>query len=470
MDKKWGFENYNIKIKKQNVLFILWKWLFLFIVFSLFLPFFFVTEKVVFADKKFFFDNLEKVNVLKYSYKNKIPSELLNIILDYKNWKNYIKNNPIWIKFLEDNFSLFVDLTGYGVYKNNILKIYNEFSLYFDDIYKIIWKNKIKKYLIILENTSEERPDSWFFGSFIKVSFSWWHLVDYKIYDSYYLLWKNCKTSWKDWFDKCDNKKKLSLKNNLEPYSKIYPKTTFLTSNIYWFTKLNGKKIVEHYNKIFSDKINWVIFVKSDILKYLFVNGDEKIWKMEVLNEMENWTGHYLEDNNLKGLWWKKDSYLRYINSLLKDKKFIIKNFFNNYEKIKQDWLVRFYLPEISEWFKKALKRNNFIYFKKEWFAYLFFYNTWFNKVSKFIDHIVWVNWKVFLNPKKIKLLKWKNIIKYNNSLNKDPNYNIFLDKYKIDKKSYLFSKKIDYESLLILPESCEKQSENQNVYIVNCF
>jgi hypothetical protein len=63
--------------------------------------------------------------------------------------------------------------------------------------------------LVILENTSEERPDGGFFGSFAKVSLSGGHLVDFKIYDSYYLLWKYCKENTpylpkKNWFEACN--------------------------------------------------------------------------------------------------------------------------------------------------------------------------------------------------------------------------------------------------------------------------
>jgi len=48
----------------------------------------------------------------------------------------------------------------------------------------------------------------------------------------------------------------LATKNNLKPFDKIFPTTTFITSNIFGFTDLNAKNIVHHYNKVFDEKID----------------------------------------------------------------------------------------------------------------------------------------------------------------------------------------------------------------------
>jgi len=63
--------------------------------------------------------------------------------------------------------------------------------------------------LVVFENTAEERPDGGFFGSFAKVSFLSGHLVDLKIYDSYFVLRKYCQTHTKNlpkqnWFQACN--------------------------------------------------------------------------------------------------------------------------------------------------------------------------------------------------------------------------------------------------------------------------
>jgi hypothetical protein len=64
----------------------------------------------------------------------------------------------------------------------------------------------------------------------------------------------------------------------------LFASTTFITSNIFGFTKLNAENIVKHYHKVFTDKIDGVIFVKSDILKYLLPEGEKVWWEMEYLN------------------------------------------------------------------------------------------------------------------------------------------------------------------------------------------
>jgi len=464
--KQWWFEN-NKRYNKKTIFLRLWKGSFLLIIFVVFLSFFSILNDTVYASKQDILKKLEKINSIEFSFKNNIPSYLLKLIKDYKEWKNILKNDKIAFPFLEDNMPLFLNLLWYGVYSKNIIYIYNQFKPYKSDIFKLLGENEKKSYLIILENVWEERPDSWFFWSFIKVSFSWWHLVDFKIYDSYYLLWKHCWTSWKDWFDKCKNRKNLSLKNNVLSYNKLWPSTTFLTSNIYGFTALNGQSIIKHYNQVFTDKISWVIFVKSDILKNLFPDWKQKIRKMEVLNALSKSQQDYKDNNVLKWLWWAKTAYLKYINSF--NKKDIFLQFIKHYKNIIANWKVRVYLPWISKKFENYLKQSNLIFYQKPSYAYLFFYNLWFNKISEFLDHIIIVDNKVYVNPKEFKLSKWIHTIKYKNVLNEDPNYYKFLKENNVPKTSYLYNKKIIYKEVLILTENCEQQSKNNNTYVVEC-
>lgn len=464
--QQWWFEN-TCKYSKKTIFLSTWKGSFLLMIFISFFSFFSVVNDTVYADKKDFISKVEDINSLKFTFKNNISPYIWKIIKDYKNGENILKNNDIAFSFLEDNMQIFLSILWYGAYKQDIIYIYNQFKPYKKDIFKLLWENEKKNYLIIFENIWEERPDSWFFWSFAKVSFSWWHLVDFKIYDSYYLLWKHCLTSWENWFEKCKNKKDLSLKNDIEPYKELWPQTTFLTSNIFWFTKLNGESVIKHYNQVFDDKIEGVIFLKSTILEDLLSNGKKAIWKMEVLNALNKSEGNYKDDETLKWLWWAKQDYLEYINSF--DKKQLILNFIKNYDKIVQSWKVRVYLPSISKDFEDYLKQSNLIYYKKENFAYLFFYNLWFNKISKFVDHIIILDDKVYINPKELKLSNWKHILKYINVLNDEQAYYDFLKEHDVKKDSYLYDKTIAYKHILILPEHCKNKGKNDNIYVIEC-
>ncbi len=464
--QQWWFENTS-KYNKKAIFLNTWKGSFLLIIFISFLSFFSIVNDTVHADKQDFVKKVEDINSLEFTFKNNISSQIWKIIKDYKNGENILKDNDIAFSFLEDNMQVFLSILWYGAYKQDISYIYNQFKPYKQDIFKLLWKNEKKNYLIIFENIWEERPDSWFFWSFAKVSFSWWHLVDFKVYDSYYLLWKYCGTSWENWFENCKNKKDLSLKNDIEPYNALWSKTTFLTSNIFWFTKLNGESIIRHYNQVFDDKISWVIFLKSSVLENLFPNWKEKIRKMEVLNALSESSWEYEDDKSIKWIWWAKQDYLEYINSF--DKKDLALKFIKNYKNILKEWKIRVYLPWISKNFENHLKQSNLIYYKKPSYAYLFFYNIWFNKISKFVDHIIILDDKVYINPKELKLSSWKHILKYINVLNNEQAYYDFLKQHNIKKDSYLYDTNMIYKQTLILPEYCKQKSKTDNIYVIEC-
>jgi len=464
--KQWWFENTK-KFDKKKLFLKVWKWIFLFIIFVIFFAFFSFLHDTVQAWKENFIKKIENNNFIEVAFKNNISSYILKLIKDYKQWKNVLKEDKFAFLFIEENVQFFLDLLWYGDYADDIIYIYKQFKPYKEEIFKLLWEDKQKNYLIIFENIWEERPDSWFFWSFAKVSFSWAHIVDFKIYDSYYLLWKYCWTSWNEWFDKCKNKEELSLKNEIHIFNDLFSTTTFLTANIYWFTKLNAENIIRHYNQVFPEKINWVIFFKSSILEYLIPAWKEKIRNMEVLNSIKKYSWKYEYNETLKWLWWAKTSYLEYINSF--DRKSLILQIIKNYKKITLNWQIRVYLSWISVDFENYLKQKNLIFYKKPYYWYLFFYNLWFNKISKFVDHIVVVDDKVYINPDWFLLSKWKHIIKYLNLLNIDEQYYSFLKEKKISKTSYLYDKKMNYKTILIVPENCKKESENIDNYVVYC-
>jgi len=337
--------------------------------------------------------------------------------------------------------------------------------------------NNKKEYLIIFENTDEERANWWFIWSFIKITFSWWHLINYKIYDSYKIFYDICKKqnkNKKNPFIWC-NKSAWSLKNNLKPYTKLFSKTTFINSNWFWFTDLNWKNIVNHFYNAYWIKVNWVIFIKSNILKYLFVNGKKLLRNLEIINYKslmkykKFWKITKINNNHIMGNKWIKAKYLWTVYNLLKNKKQIIINFIRNYNEIINNWLIQIYLPDSSIKFQNFLKEDNLNFYKQKWYGYLFFYNIGFNKTSKFIDHIIVVNKTTYVNPKKFKLYNWLNTIKYKNVLNTDPDYYKFLKHNNIPKDSYLWSKLIKYKNLLILPKQCKTIDNLKSTYIVKC-
>ena len=463
MQKVWGFEAKK-KSNKVNV-FVLWKASIFIILFTILLSFFSIVNDVVYARKTNLLNKIDEFSKLSFLYKNNIPSSIAKFIVDYKNNKNILKNKQAII-FIENKLATFISLLWYGKYKEQILSIYKWFQPYRDEILNLLWKNKEKNYLIILENTGEERPDGGFFGSFMKVSLYGWHLKSFKIIDSYKVIFDQCKLKTKNWYRECD-RKNLHIYHNLKDYKPLFKYTSFLSSNFFGFTKLNWENIIAHYKKAYpNEEIDGVIFVKSDILKYLIQDGEKIIWKMETTNYK-----NLIKKKTWKLDKWIKDEYLEYTKKLLlSNKKQIIENFIKNYEKIRKQWLIRFYFKWISKDFQNYLKEQNFIYYNDEKSAYLFFYNVWNNKSSKFTDHIVNINNKIYINPNKLPLLKWKNIILYKSIYIENPSYFNFLEKENIPKDTFLWSEDVKhYNVLLIVPKNCSKQKVSENKYIVDC-
>jgi len=457
----WGFEKKVIDKKKRFLNF--WKETIVFIVLFFFFSFFSFVNEVVYADKENVLRKIENLNKLSYLHQKHIPSILAKFVLDYKSGKNILKDKKAII-YLENNLDLFLEISGFAKYKKDIKYIYNQFKPYKKDIFDILWENKKRNYLVIFENTDEERPDGWFFGSFAELSFSGGHLNNFHIYDSYKVLYDACKIHSLDWYQKCDRKKLRYFHNN-KKFQELFKYTSFISSNFFGFTDLNAQNIIKIYENVYHKNIDGVIFVKSDILKYLLVDGEKTLWKMEVMN----YKNLQLRRN------WKltkpiKTQYLHFTKNLIqKNKKTMIKNFIRNYKKIVSNWYIRVYFPFVSNDFKKYLKENNFVFYDDKKSAYLFFYNIWNNKNSKFVDHIVEVNWKVFVNDIKFQLNKGKNTIKWKNIFNDDEQYYKFLEKEKVDKKSFLFSKNIVYEDLLIVPDNCKKERLKDNEYDIYC-
>jgi len=461
----WWFENKN-KLDKKKGLLLWWKASFLFVLFSVFFAFFSFINETVYANKTQLLEKISKFSSLSFLDKNNIPTQIASLILDYKNRKNILldKYTPAFI-FTENNLDKLIAILGYSQVRSQIIQIYKQFKPYKDDIFKLLGKDWEKNYLIILENTSEERPDSGFFGSFIEVSFSGGHITNFEIKDSYKVIFDQCNLTGSNWYKRC-NKDKLHIKHNLKQYDELFTYTSFLNSNYFWFTDLNAKNIITHYKKAYHKKIDGVIFVKSDILKYLMVDGEKLIWEMEIMN----YKNLIKKRQGLlkKGI---KDDYLHFVKeTILKNKKTLLINFVKNYEKIRKQWLIRMYFVDISDDFKNFLKENNFVYYNDNKSAYLFFYNVGDNKSSKFVDHIVTVNDMVFVNPKKIPLEKGLNIITYKNVFNENPEYYKLLDREKVSKNSFLRWKDTEnYDNLLIVPANCRKEKIKNNKYIVDC-
>ncbi len=341
----------------------------------------------------------------------------------------------------------------------------------------------------MLENVSERRADGGFIGSFMKVSLEWGHMVDMKVYDAYYPLWEYCKkqdagtsddiNDTDKWWTSCKNKFMLSSKVNEEPYKKHWYSTTFINSNIYWFTNLNGKSVISLYNKIYDEKIDGVIFVKSNILEKLLNNGRGVYWEMEFMNYLSGKSDDVdqnAESDDIKWLKWKKKDYLLSLNDILKNrKKEVILNLVRNYDEIIDAWLIRLYLPDLWQDLSQILEEENLIFTRDKTKLYLFDYNVGSDKSSKFVTTIVDINGTVYDKSYPLDLEKWLNIINFEYEVYITDEYKEFIEnmelKYdvKLPEYSYLLEEEYVYKLIPILPENCELLEMEWNTIEINC-
>ncbi len=411
---------------------------------------------------------------------------------DYKKGKNIFQKDDIQINYVlsnVDKIQQMVSLLGFGEEMESLVKIINKYSYYKEDIFELLGSKEKKTYLIMLENVSEKRADGGFIGSFIKISLDWWHIINTKIYDAYYPLWEYCKNQndvnlsdindTDKWWSSCKNKFKLSSKVTEKPYNKFWYSTTFINSNIYWFTDLNGKSVIDLYSKIYKDKIDGVIFVKSNILEKLLSNGREIYWEMEFVNYLSgisNKVDKNAEDNNIKGLKGKKKDYLLSLNNILKNrKKEVLLNFIRNYDTIIKEGLIRLYLPEIWLGLSQELEKQNLIFKRDKSKFYLFDYNVGSDKSSKFLTTVVDINGTVYDEPYPLDLEKGINIINFEYEVYITDEYKDFIKdmelKYnvKLPDYSYLLEEEYVYKLIPILPENCVLLERKGNFMKIDC-
>ena len=475
MTKQRWFENTKKQVNKEIFIIKFMKGSIIWIFLISLLSFFYTTNEIIYANKVNFLSKVFTWNLQTF-YKNNFPATIWKLFLDYKNWKNILKEDKAGIIISLNKIDIFEQLLGLEKYKDNINKIKNILVSNLSEILKLLWEDNQKTYLIIFENTAEERANWWFFWSFAKIILNWWHIKNFKIYDSYYLLRKYCLEHTKNlpknnWFAAC-NKSWLNLENNISPFNELFPKTTFLTSNIFWFDNLNWENIIKHYHKVFSDKIDWVIFVKSDILKYLIPNWQKILRDLEIINYKAKIKKEKINQNNKNLLWLKgvKWKYLLKINYLLNNKKKeIFTNFIKNFDKITKNQLIWIYIPNISTKLEQQLVNNNLYFKQNKNYTYIFFYNLGFNKNSHFVNHIVKINNKIYINPVKVKLPLWINQIHIKNIFVDNFFYEEYLEKNKIPKTSYLWSRKLDYKNLVIPQKNCKIIDKKENYYKLLC-
>lgn len=238
------------------------------------------------------------------------------------------------------------------------------------EVYTILGWNAEKKYLLALMNTSEKKPDGWFFWSYALLTIAP-NSFALQFFDSYY--------------PQTVDKVAVPLPDRFYPVMGI-DTIWFLWANMLWFTDIDGKNIQQIYEETFQEKINGVLFLKYDLFHLLIPWFTSLSWKREFQNAAIDLLRNEVTGN-------KKELYFSDIHRLLDWKMFLtlLSNARSRRQEILSGWFIRFYSQNLSSWLLSRLQTHDMTTRYQGDCIYLYDYNLWFNKIDKFVTKKFWI-------------------------------------------------------------------------------
>lgn len=140
-----------------------------------------------------------------------------------------------------------------SVLLNAYISLLDWVSEFQDDVFSLLWFNAPQTYIVVLQNTSESRPNGGFFWSFALLTLDAWRMSKLEIVDSYHPARENpdLQIVWPEWL--------------LEflPHRDIH----FIWANKIWYTYHDGAHIQQLYERAYPRQpIRWVIFVSTKMI------------------------------------------------------------------------------------------------------------------------------------------------------------------------------------------------------------
>lgn len=369
--KTFWFKKHNNKQRYQHTsIGFAVLWFIAFLIFSLVAT---VKNTVLATPTQTLFENdLEQLALYLSPYDNRAASVLLSMQRivngysqkqwylktyrgDIENVLQYVSNNPaafsqLWIQ----EFKPFLDFLSKA-------------SANKDDIFSLLGSEKPQTYIILLQNAAEKRPNGWFFGSFVKITVFDAHITDMQLIDSYVpgILRPDVT---------------LTAPNRSSAFLSGDNTITFLASNKFWFTNMDGANIKKLYDLTYQDDIRGVIFVNSDLF------ADLLPWFQEQLREWQfnNAAIDLIRWSNLPN---KKELYFNGVKDFLATNwanlaKAVIKNFWY----IQDNRHVQVHLVRTSEDLTSFLVDEKLVTNFTTGNMYLRDYNSSYNKIDTFIQ------------------------------------------------------------------------------------
>lgn len=370
--KSFGFTKSRQKKRYQNInIWFAVFWFFFFLIFSAIST----LKNTVLATptQELFNSDLEQLALYLQPYDTRGASVLLSmqrIVNWYDQGKDYLKTYKGDIEnvlqYLSNTPSAFSQL-GLQEYKP-FLDFLAQASQNKEDIFSLLGAEKEQTYIILLQNAAEKRPNGWFFGSFIKITVFDAHITDMQLIDSYApgTINPNVTLQAPEW-----------AKNSFLSGDDTI---TFLASNKFGFTDMDGANIKKLYDKTYNDDIRGVVFVNSNLFAELLG------WFQELLREWQfnNATIDLIRWANLPN---KKELYFNGVNNFVKTHTVdLIKAITKNFGYIQENRYLQAHIVRTSDDFKTLLTNNSIVTKFDNQHLYLWDYNNNFNKIDTFIS------------------------------------------------------------------------------------
>lgn len=176
-----------------------------------------------------------------------LESDLLNI---NKLLKDAYDNYNSVVSFQDDEIKKKIDLLNYYLLESVRYSDYINSNL--NTILDILWHNKEKKYLVVLQNTDEIRPTGWFMWSMWILSIFRWKVKSFEMQDVYAIEWK-IKDS------------QYSPQIPPEWINRITPEFLLRDANYFLDIKDSSNKINEFIKEAWYS-IDWIIYLNQNTI------------------------------------------------------------------------------------------------------------------------------------------------------------------------------------------------------------
>lgn len=323
------------------------------------------------APKRDFFE--QNITEIAYMFWNIDPelsktlSDINTIWQEYLSWNNIFttrKKEILRVKnYLEINIPRLVNgpLKSYSP----LLLLAQKSLTYNEEIQNLLWRAQPQLYLVILQNTSEKRPNGGFFGSFAIIELYQWFIKQMSIIDSYYPNFLAPTTF-------------LQAPSRTKPFLSD-PLVGFISANKLGFTNLDGNNIAALYEMIFWRKVAGVVFVKSELFEKLIPWFDKKFIERQFINASVD----LIRGANLPN---KKAQYIKEINDYFQEHKvWLVKTILNNMDLLKQTHGIQIYLKQASTGLQSFLEWEGLLTRPDDNTIFIRDSNISFNKIDRFV-------------------------------------------------------------------------------------